>query len=138
MPTDTTIRDHKAWLGYVQQEGLVVSPAALADAQVVLDRNTIPMQERFLPFVTEAARDGDDPVPTIADFPAFACGFLQCPDDCLYGLDPARPLPESLSVTLQDGETLAPSFAFAQPQQSNNPTIHQSRTTNPEPGREQP
>ena len=32
------MRDHKAWLGYVQQEGLVVSPAALVDAQVVLDR----------------------------------------------------------------------------------------------------
>lgn len=104
MPADTTIRDHKAWLGYVQQEGLVVSPAALADAQVVLDRNTLPMQERFLPFVTEAAPDGEDPVPAITDFPAFAREFLQWPDDCLYGLDPARPLSESLSVTLQHGE----------------------------------
>jgi hypothetical protein len=123
MPTDTTIRDHKAWLGYVQQEGLVVSPAALADAQVLLDRNTIPLQEGFLPFVTEVARDGGDPVPVIADFPAFARGFLQWPDDSLYGLDPARPLPESISVTLQDGETLAPSLAFAEPkrQDSANP-----------------
>jgi hypothetical protein len=41
MPTDTTIRDHNARLGYVEQEGLVVSPGALADAQVVLDRNTL-------------------------------------------------------------------------------------------------
>ena len=41
MPTDTTIRDHKAWLGYVQQEGLIVSPVALADGRVVLDHNTL-------------------------------------------------------------------------------------------------
>ena len=46
-PPDPAIRDHKAWLGYVQQEGLVVSPAALVDAQVVLDRNTLPMLNLF-------------------------------------------------------------------------------------------
>jgi hypothetical protein len=115
MPTDTTIRDHKAWLGYVQQEGLVVSPAALVDAQVVLDRNTIPMQERFLPFAKGAAPDGEEPAPAITDFPTFARGFLQWPDDCLYGLDPARPLPDSLTVVLQDGESISPSFAFKDP-----------------------
>jgi hypothetical protein len=116
MPTpDPAIRDHKAWLGYVQQEGLVVSPAALVDAQVVLDRNTLPMQERFLPFVTEVSSDGQDPVPAIADFPAFARGFLQWPEDCLHGLDPARPLPDSLTVTLQEGESISPSFAFKDP-----------------------
>ena len=54
MSNDAPIRDHKAWLGYVQQDGLVVSPTALVDAQVVLDRNTLPMQECFLPFVKEA------------------------------------------------------------------------------------
>ena len=46
---DTILRAHKAWLGYVHQDGLVVSPTALVDAQVVLDRNPLPMQERFLP-----------------------------------------------------------------------------------------
>ena len=113
MPTpDPATRDHKAWLGYVQQEGLVVSPAALVDAQVVLDRNTLPMQERFLPFVKEVASDGEDPVPAITDFPAFARGFLQWPEDCLHGLDPARPLPNSLTVALQEGESISPSFAF--------------------------
>ena len=48
MPTsDPAIREHKAWLGYVQQESLVVAPAALVDAQVVLDRNTLSMQNLF-------------------------------------------------------------------------------------------
>lgn len=69
---DPAIRDHKAWRGYVQQEGLVVSPAALVDAQVVLDRNTLPMQERFRPLVKEVTLDGKDPVSAIADFPVFA------------------------------------------------------------------
>src|SRR5436305_4039466 len=100
MPTDPTTRDHKAWLGYVQQDGLVVSPAALVDAQVVLDRNTLPMQERFLPFVKEASVGTEDPVPAIADFAEFVRGFLGWPEDCLYGLDAARPLPDSLSVAL--------------------------------------
>ena len=115
MPADPTIRDHKAWLGYVQQEGLVVSPAALVDAQVVLDRNTIPMQERFLPFLKGAAPDGEEAAPAITDFPTFARGFLQWPDDCLHGLDPARPLPDSLTVVLQDGESISSSFAFKDP-----------------------
>ena len=33
MSNDAPIRDHKAWLGYVQQDGLVVSPTALVDAR---------------------------------------------------------------------------------------------------------
>ena len=130
MPTpDPAIRDHKAWLGYVQQEGLVVSPAALVDAQVVLDRNTIPMQERLLPFVKGAATDGEAPAPAITDFPTFARGFLQWPDDCLHGLDPARPLPDSLTVVLQDGETLTPSFALADPRLQNSSIPHSALAT---------
>ena len=39
MSTDHAIRDHKAWLGYLQPDGLVVSPAALVDSQVLLNRN---------------------------------------------------------------------------------------------------
>jgi methylase of polypeptide subunit release factors len=117
MPTfDPTIRDHKAWLGYVQQDGLVVSPTALVDAQVVLDRNTLPLQERFLPFVKEVTTDDDNSLLAIKDFPAFARGFLGWPDDCLFGLDTDRPLPDSLTIALPDyGETLAPTYAFKDP-----------------------
>lgn len=116
MSVDYSIRDHKAWLGYIQPDGLVVSPAALVDAQVLLDRNTLPLQERFLPFVAEIERDGDEPVVAIADFVKFVREFLEWPDDCLYGLDESRPLPESLFVSLSNfGETLAPSFAFKDP-----------------------
>ncbi len=116
MSVDYSIRDHKAWLGYIQPDGLVVSPAALVDAQVLLDRNTLPLQERFLPLATEIERDGNDPVIAIADFSRFVRDFLEWPDDCIYGLDENRPLPESLIVTLSElGETLTPSFAFKDP-----------------------
>lgn len=116
MPADSSIRDHKAWLGYIQPEGLVVSPAALVDAQVLLDRNTLPLQERFLPFVKDVERDGDDPLTVVADFATFAREFLDWPDDSLYGLSDDRPLPETLTIPLPEfGETLAPSFAFREP-----------------------
>jgi hypothetical protein len=33
MATDPIIKDHQLWIGFVQPEGLVVSPAALKNAQ---------------------------------------------------------------------------------------------------------
>ena len=116
MSNDAPIRDHKAWLGYVQQDGLVVSPTALVDAQVVLDRNTLPMQERFLPFTKEVTANDDNALIAIADFPAFARNFLGWPEDCIHGIDSTRPLPDTLTVALPDyGETLTPTFAFKDP-----------------------
>ena len=116
MSNDAPIRDHKAWLGYVQQDGLVVSPTALVDAQVVLDRNTLPMQERFLPFTKEVTDNDDSEIIVIADFPKFAREFLGWPKDCLYGLDSALSLPDALTVALPDySETLAPTFSFKDP-----------------------
>ncbi len=70
--SDQTIRAHRACLGYLQQEGLVVSLAALVDAQVSLRWHRLPMRERFLPCVKEATPDGEDLVSGITDFPAFA------------------------------------------------------------------
>jgi hypothetical protein len=122
---DQAIRDHQAWLGYLQPEGLVVSPAALVDAQVLLDRNTLPLQERFLPFVEEVDRD-DDTTIAITDFARFLREFLEWPDDLLYGLESNRPLPELLSVPLAEfNETLAPSFAFkdTKPKDPDNPWL---------------
>lgn len=116
MATDPAVRDHQAWLGYLQPDGLVVSAAALVDAQVILDRNTLPLQQRFLAFVEEIPLD-DDTAAAIADFPKFVREFLEWPDDCLFGLHAARPLPEALTVSLPEfQETLAPTVAFQDPQ----------------------
>src|SRR4051794_9174278 len=100
MPTDPAIRDHQAWLGYLQPDGLVVSAAALVDAQVLLDRNAPPLQQRLLPLVDEVLlRAGDDatadelPVKAVRDFSGFVRHFLGWPDEYLYGLAADRPLP---------------------------------------------
>ena len=110
MSVNPAILDHQAWLGYLQPDGLVVSPAAFVDAQAVLDRGQFAeLQEKFAPFVGEIPpKFGEDkPLPSISDLPAFLRGFLDWPEDCL-----ATEIPESLKLALPEGETLAPDFAF--------------------------
>src|SRR3990172_9760104 len=115
MATDPALRDHQAWLGYLQPEGLVVSAAALVDAQVLLDRNTLPLQKSLLGYVEELPH-GDDTVTAIPDFLKFVLGFLEWPEECLFGQGPERPLPGDLSIPLPEyGETLTPTFAFRDP-----------------------
>ncbi len=115
-PDKAALRDHQAWLGYLQPDGLVVSPAALADSQVVLDRQELVLlQERFQPWVHELSTN-EGTAKAIADLSAFVQGFLAWPADCLFGLVDERPLPDELVVPLSElGETLEPSFAFKDP-----------------------
>jgi hypothetical protein len=117
MPVDPAIRDHKAWIGYLQPDGLVVSAAALVDSQVVLDRSTAPLQQRFQEFVEEISRGDDlDKVPAVTNVRRLIKDFFEWPDECLFGFAPNRPIPESLKVPLREfGETLEPTIAFEQP-----------------------
>jgi len=117
---DPSLLDHKAWLGYLQPDGLVVSPAALVDSQALLPRDSAPLQQRFLGWTEEIEIEGGETVLTIRDAGAFVQGFLEWPVDCLHGLDEARPLPDTLQVAIPElGETLAPSFAFRDPKPKN-------------------
>lgn len=120
MQIDPAIHDHQAWLGYLQPDGLVVSPAALVDLQVFLPRDTLPLQERFKSFVEEVSLGDDEDVLAIPDFINFVCNFLGWPVDCLVGLNSDSPVPDTLQVPLPEfGETLAPSFAFKDPKAKN-------------------
>ncbi|MBI4864249.1 MAG: N-6 DNA methylase [Candidatus Riflebacteria bacterium] len=113
--TDTAIRDHKAWIGYVQPDGLVVSPAALVDARAILDTRAIETQERFLDFVDDVEVQGVERA-AVNDFRALVEEFLEWPADCIWGFDPERPIPEELRVGLPEGGgLLEPSFAFRLP-----------------------
>ena len=105
-----SLRDHLAWLGYLQPDGLVVSATALVDAQVVLDHHTLPaLQERFADFVNDES--------SVENFAAMARHFLEWPDDCLFTPGhPERPLPPELIIPLPElGESLAPAMAFRDP-----------------------
>jgi hypothetical protein len=119
MATDTAIRDHQAWLGYLQPDGLVVSPAALVDAQVLLDRNAAPLQQRFLGFV-DRGTDRAPKDPELFNLPELLTDFLEWPADCIFGVTDERPIPEDLKISLKNfGETLEPDFAFRDPKPAN-------------------
>jgi len=118
MATDPVIRDHQAWLGYLQPDGLVVSPAALVDAQVSISRNVAPLQHEFRAFV-DAGTEKAPKQPQIMSLVEMLTGFLRWPEDLLFGVN-GRSIPEALKTPLREfGETLQPDFAFEDPQPTN-------------------
>lgn len=103
---------HKAWLGLVQPVGLVVSAPALIKAQVVLDKNVVPIQQALQAVVVQPVSVFGDADPTLLDFPRFATEVLGWPLADLAGAPGGPPLPDALAVALPDyGETLTPSYA---------------------------
>src|SRR5262249_39624538 len=113
MNGDPTLRDHRAWIGYLQPDGLVVSPAALVDAQVLLPKEGAARQTDFTRLVEERELEDGKAASVISNFTHLLLEFLEWPDDCVWGIDPARPVPDSLSVPLPElGETLSAQFAF--------------------------
>ena len=121
---DKTLADHRAWLGTLAPEGLVVSPAVLADAQVVLG-TLDPERQRLYAGLT--ATRGDFPEGRqlepeeaehffIPDIPRFLERFLCWPADLLLGVSPAQPIPDALRIPLPElHEELVPSYAIADP-----------------------
>jgi len=121
MSLDPAIRNHQAWIGYLQPDGLVVSAAALVDSQVFLDQNLLPLQQRFLAFVREVEFNENDAF-AVENFSGFVSEFLEWPEDSLFGLDEAHPLPDELKVPLPElGETLHPSFAVREAKPKKDP-----------------
>lgn len=94
------------WLGYLQPEGLVVSPAALVDSQVILPRDSAERQQEFLAWV-----DGvDSDSAYISDFPTFAEAFLGWSPDILI---PAGDDLEHVEPGME--EILRPTYALKDP-----------------------
>ncbi len=101
MATDPIIKDHQLWIGFVQPEGLVVSPAALKNAQAVLSRNVGAQQEILR---RHAVPDFDSNL-RLKNFPAFTREFWDWRES-----DLATP-PDDLSARLPEyGETLRPTW----------------------------
>jgi len=108
-PRKTAILEHQRWLGYLQPEGLVVSPVALVDSQVQVDQSQInAVHARLIEALDEA-----DGRPVIADFIRFAREFFGWEDELFSVFSVSDEVPDALKVsTGEEGELLTPSAAY--------------------------
>jgi hypothetical protein len=112
MSYDPELRAHQEWLGFLQPSGLVVSPAALRDAQAYVNKNIFREQE----ILKQLAGWGVADPPRIRSFPAFASQFLGWEPGDLAGAPGGPELPKALEVPLPDySEVLAPTYAVPDP-----------------------
>ena len=119
MATDPEYRWHQEWLGFLQPEGLVVSPPALCAAQAHVNRNIAPTQHILIDLVrTEKVSAGSDRrraeqavIPEVRDL---CVKFLGWQEADLIGAPGQNAIPESLHIGLAEyGETLKPDYAVA-------------------------
>jgi hypothetical protein len=112
MATDYIIADHQAWLGYLQPDGLVVSPAALSDSQVIVDRNAGPLQRQYLDHVETVDAGHGETIHQLRGLVALLREFLEWPAEAMVAAADGA-IPDTLIVPLPEfGETLAPDFAL--------------------------
>jgi len=116
MSTHTDILDHQNWLGYLQPDGLVVSPAALIDSGIYYDRNLRPAQQDFLDHLGEFqgwdSTSSATPA-TVTDLPAFFTKYLQWATDDFISDDA---IPDSLRIVIKGyQETICPTYAVINP-----------------------
>src|SRR5664279_1072182 len=101
MAIDPIMKDHQLWIGFVQPEGLVVSPHALKNAQAVLNRNVGAQQE----ILRRHTVTGFDRQLHLKNFAAFTREFWDWRQS-----DLATP-PDDLSARLSEyNETLRPTW----------------------------
>lgn len=111
MARDREIQAHKEWLGFLQPVGLVVSPTALNNAQMSVNRNVVDLQQRLIEVVNrDFSSYSTENISIISDFAEFTVEVLgwQAEDlvDC----------PEDLTVSLPEyGEILQPTYAVRDP-----------------------
>ena len=95
---DQYVRDHQAWLGYLQPDGLVVSPAALVDSQVILPHDA--GEQQTFSDLSRRRRSAMTNTSNDRRSDAVSGNLSQWPAELLYGVNPARPLPEALSRSI--------------------------------------
>ncbi|HYX18912.1 MAG TPA: DNA methyltransferase [Nostoc sp.] len=111
MIKDREIQAHKEWLGFLQPVGLVVSPTALNNAQMSVNRNVVELQQRLTEIVSQdSSDDSSNNTCVLSDFPTFTVEILGWqPTDLVES-------PEDLAVSLPEySETLQPTYAIPNP-----------------------
>jgi hypothetical protein len=113
MPSDTGIKEHQQWLGYLQPDGLVVSAQVLVDNQVYINRNSAPLQATLQKFVVAHEAADREETQRLTDLETFLTGFLGWPAEMLAGTEVGGDIPETLKIPLPEvGEVLEPTYAF--------------------------
>jgi hypothetical protein len=122
---EPSIRDHQEWLGYLQPNGLVVSPQVLFDRQVIIDRSTLAdLQREFV--ATLAVPPGGDNEPRLGPFlqpqldgtpDGFAIRFLGWDANQIdWNTLERQNLHESATASIPElGVTLSPTAALRYP-----------------------
>ena len=123
--SDAAIRDHQEWLGYLQPNGLVVSPQVLFDQQVIIDRSALAdLQRAFTAALAIPA--GGDAEPRFGAFlepqadgrpDGFAIRFLGWHPELIdWNTLERQTLHESATVSIPElGATLSPTAALRYP-----------------------
>lgn len=108
------LENHKAWLGYLQPEGLVVTAQTLVDAGVQIDRSQLAdLQERFTALTTTVTYGEDQEAIGVGNLTLFLEEFLGWLPGHLVGEHRPDPVPDELSLVLPDfEETLSPTSAL--------------------------
>ena len=122
---EPSIRDHQEWLGYLQPNGLVVSPQVLFDRQVIIDRSTLAdLQREFVaalavpPGVDNEPRLGPFLQPQLDGTPdGFAIRFLGWDASQIdWNTLERQNLHESATASIPElGVTLSPTAALRYP-----------------------
>ena len=117
MATDPEYRWHQEWLGFLQPEGLVVSPPALCAAQAHVNRNIAPLQQVLIDLTeTEKVSAGADrrraEQSVLINLKEFCIKFLGWQDPDLVETASESDATRGLEVALPEyGETLRPDYA---------------------------
>lgn len=109
MAWDPEVERHRAWIGYLQPVGLVVSPHALVDAGAVLPENVVEAQQALL---AVAPRPDEDADPALTSFSSLALRVLDWPLDQLAGASGGPPLPLLEVALVEHQETLRPTHVL--------------------------
>ena len=107
------IKRHQQWIGFLQPNGLVVTPAVLLQAQAILNNQVGELQQTLTGVVGSFDPLANvDPFVSLEDMPRLFGELLEWPSEAVVGLPNGQPLPGELEVYLKEyNETLKPTYA---------------------------
>jgi hypothetical protein len=112
--SDSELRAHQDWLGFLQPTGLLVSPQALVQNGVFADQNVVEPQDILIELLTtRESKDRDPELGPLLDFPRLCVELLGWEAADLVGGDA---IPPDFEIALPEyGDRLAPTWVVFNP-----------------------